>query len=204
MNSEQPFEMTLLRMIAFHSEFNLEKKTLKIDVNPKDNKKTVSAVKSINLEPAKKEKKHPKKDNTVNNSDNKHKLTGNSLSSQIDWERVIQALPFNGASKTLVKNTLFVSLKDGELTITLDKQYSNLLTSRTQKSIEKILLEHFDIMTLLIGIDQIEDQTLSQKETIKMRQIKDETEQQFLNDEGVKVLQEAFNVKADVKSIKPL
>ena len=197
-------EMTLLRMIAFHSEFNLEKKTLKIDVNPKDNKKTVSAVKSIKFEPAKKEKKHPKKDNTLNNSYNKHKLTGNSLSSQIDWERVIQALPFNGASKTLVKNTLFVSLKDGELTLTLDKQYSNLLTNRTQKSIEKILLEHFDIMTLLIGIDQIEDQTLSQKETIKMRQIKDETEQQFLNDEGVKVLQEAFNVKADVKSIKPL
>ena len=113
-------------------------------------------------------------------------------------------MPFNGASKTLVKNTLFVSLKDGELTLTLDKQYSNLLTNRTQKSIEKILLEHFDIMTLLIGIDQIEDQTLSQKETIKMRQLKEKTEQQFLNDKGVKVLQEAFNVKADIKSIKPL
>ncbi len=113
-------------------------------------------------------------------------------------------MPFNGASKTLVKNTLFASLKDEELTITLDKQYNNLLTSRTQKSIEKILFEHFDIITLLIEIDKIEDQTLSQKEMIKMRQIKDETEQQFLNDEGVKVLQEAFNVKADVKSIKPL
>jgi hypothetical protein len=59
-------------------------------------------------------------------------------------------------------------------------------------------------MTLLIEIEQIEDQTLSQKETIKKQQLKEQTEQQFLNDEGVKVLQEAFNVKADVKSIKPL
>jgi parvulin-like peptidyl-prolyl isomerase len=59
-------------------------------------------------------------------------------------------------------------------------------------------------MTLSIEIDQIENQTLSQKEAIKKRQLKEETEQQFLNDEGVKVLQDAFNVKADVKSIKPL
>ena len=46
--------------------------------------------------------------------------------------------------------------------------------------------------------------TLSQKETLKMRQLKEKTEQQFLNDNGVKVLQDAFNVKADIKSIKPL
>ena len=59
-------------------------------------------------------------------------------------------------------------------------------------------------MTLLIEIEQIKDQTLSQKETLKMRQLKENTEQQFLNDEGVKVLQDAFNVKADIKSIKPL
>ncbi len=197
-------EMTLLRMIAFHSEYNLEKKTLKIDANPIDNKKSISTIKSKNLEPAKEEKIHVIKDDTINNSDNKPKLIRNRLNSQIDWERAIQILPFNGAAKTLVKNTLFANLKDGELTLTLDKQYNNLLTSRTQKSIEKILFEHFDIITLLIEIDKIEDQTLSQKETIKMRQIKEETEQQFLNDEGVKVLQEAFNVKADVKSIKPL
>jgi transcription antitermination factor NusG len=59
-------------------------------------------------------------------------------------------------------------------------------------------------MILSIEIDQIENQTLSQKEAIKKRQLKEKTEQQFLNDEGVKVLQDAFNVKADVKSIKPL
>ena len=66
------------------------------------------------------------------------------------------------------------------------------------------LFEHFDIMTLSIEIDQINNQTLSQKVAIKNIQLKEETEQQFLNDEGVKALQEAFNVKADVKSIKPL
>mgnify|MGYP001225044934 CR=1 FL=1 len=197
-------EMTLLRMIAFHSEFNLEKKTLKIDANHKDNKKSISATKSKKHKPTKKEIILKKKGNTINNSDNKPRLNGNRLNNQKDWERVIQTLPFSGAAKTLVKNTLFASLKDEELTLTLDKQYNNLLTSRTQKSIEKILFEHFDIMTLLIEIEQIEDQTLSQKETLKMRQLKEKTEQQFLNDKGVKVLQEAFNVKADIKSIKPL
>jgi len=197
-------EMTLLRMIAFHSEYNIEKKTLKIDANQKDNKESISTSKSKNLEPIKEQKNYIKKNNTVNNSDNKLKFNGSILNSQIDWERAIQTLPFNGAAKTLVKNTLFASLEDGELTLILDKQYNNLLTSRTQKSIEKMLFEHFDIISLFIELDQIECQTLSQKETIKMRQIKEETKQQFLNDKGVKVLQEAFNVKADVKSIKPL
>ena len=59
-------------------------------------------------------------------------------------------------------------------------------------------------MTLLIEIEQIEEPTLSQKETVKRQQLKEQIEQQFLKDEGVKVLQEAFNVKADIKSIKPL
>ncbi len=197
-------EMTLLRMIAFHSEFNLEKKTLKINSSHKDNKKSISATKSKKHKPTKKEKILKKEGNTINNSDNKPRLNGNRLNNQEDWERVIQTLPFSGAAKTLVKNTLFSSRKDEELTLTLDKQYNNLLTSNTQKSIEKILFEHLDIMTLLIEIEQIEDQTLSQKETLKMRQLKEKTEQQFLNDKGVKVLQEAFNVKADIKSIKPL
>jgi DNA polymerase-3 subunit gamma/tau len=197
-------EMTLLRMIAFHSEFNLEKKTLKIDANHKDNKISISATKSKKHKPTKKEKILKKEGSTIKNSDNIPRLNGNRLNNQKDWERVIQTLPFSGAAKTLVKNTLFASLKDEELTLTLDKQYNNLLTSTTQKSIEKILFEHFDIMTLLIEIEQIEDQTLSQKETLKMRQLKERTEQQFLNDKGVKVLQDAFNVKADIKSIKPL
>jgi len=197
-------EMTLLRMIAFHSEFNLEKKTLKKDANHKDNKISISATKSKKHKPTKKEKILKKEGNTIKNSDNISRLNGNRLNNQKDWERVIQTLPFSGAAKTLVKNTLFASLKDKELTLTLDKQYNNLLTSRTQKSIEKILFEHFDIMTLLIEIEQIEDQTLSQKETLKMRQLKERTEQQFLNDKGVKVLQDAFNVQADIKSIKPL
>ncbi len=56
----------------------------------------------------------------------------------------------------------------------------------------------------MIEIEQIKEQTLSQKEMLKIRQLKEQTEQQFLNDEGVKVLQEAFNVKPDTKSIKPL
>ena len=197
-------EMTLLRMIAFHSEYNSEKKTLKIDANPKVNKNPISASKSKKPESSKEPKINEKNDNTIKKSDNQPKLGGSKLDNQSDWERVIQTLPFSGAAKTLVKNTLFAIFKNEELTITLDHQYNNLLTSRTKKSIEKTLFEHYDIMTLSIEIDQIENQTLSQKEAIKKIQLKEETEHQFLNDKGVKVLQEAFNVKADVKSIKPL
>ena len=197
-------EMTLLRMIAFHSEFKLEKKTLKINSNPEKNNNSISASKSKKFKSAKEENIDPKKDSTTKNTGKELKLNGNSLSNQSDWEIVIQSLPFDGAAKTLVKNTLFTSLKYDELTLTLDQQYSNLLTKKTQKSIEKILIEHFDITTLLIEIEQIKEQTLSQKEMLKIRQLKEQTEQQFLNDEGVKVLQEAFNVKPDTKSIKPL
>jgi len=191
-------------MIAFHSEFKLEKKTLKINSNSEKNNNSISASKSKKFKPAKEKNIDPKKDSTTKNKGKELNLNGNSLSNQSDWERVIQRLTFDGAAKTLVKNTLFTSLKYDELTLTLDQQYSNLLTKKTQKSIEKILIEHFNITTLLIEIEQIKEQTLSQKEMLKIRQLKEQTEQQFLNDEGVKVLQEAFNVKPDTKSIKPL
>jgi hypothetical protein len=191
-------------MIAFHSEFKLEKKTLKINSNPEKNNISICASKSKKFKPAKEENINPNKDSTTKNKGKELNLNGNSLSNQSDWERVIQSLPFDGAAKTLVKNTLFTSLKYDELNLALDQQYSNLLTKKTQKSIEKILIEHFNITTLLIEIEQIKEQTLSQKEMLKIRQLKEQTEQQFLNDEGVKVLQEAFNVKPDTKSIKPL
>ena len=57
----------------------------------------------------------------------------------MDWEKIIYKLSFSGAAKTVVKNTLFSSFDAGTITLTLNKDFNNLLTSATQKSIEKKL-----------------------------------------------------------------
>ena len=44
--------------------------------------------------------------------------------------------------------------------------------------------------------------SLSQKESIKKEQNRKETESQFLSDDSLKELQEVFNSKVDLKSIK--
>ena len=43
---------------------------------------------------------------------------------------------------------------------------------------------------------------MSQKELIKEQQQRKQTEKQFLDDEGLKEIEEAFNTKVDLKSIK--
>ena len=43
---------------------------------------------------------------------------------------------------------------------------------------------------------------MSQKEVIKEQQKRKQTEKQFLDDEGLKEIEEAFKTKVDLKSIK--
>ena len=45
---------------------------------------------------------------------------------------------------------------------------------------------------------------MSQKEVNKEQQKRKQTEKQFLDDEGLKEIEEAFNTKVDLKSIKSL
>ena len=192
-------EMTLLRMIAFHPDSQAEKKTLKSSQSS----------------------------NTTNKEPPKEKIQGNSLTkdklpikvgeesiqaienqlnvkSQNDWEKIITELGFAGAAKMLVKNTVFDSLKDQILTLTLSDDFINLLTQNTQSSIEKTLNEDYPGITLVINPGSTNGSSLSQKESVKSEEKRKQTENQFLNDDGLKELQEVFNSQVDVKSIKSI
>ncbi|MDB4057148.1 DNA polymerase III subunit gamma/tau [Candidatus Thioglobus sp.] len=192
-------EMTLLRMIAFHPDSQAEKKTLKSSHSSNTTNK------------------EPPKEKTQGNSLTKDKLPikvgeesiqtiENQLNvkSQNDWEKIITELGFAGAAKMLVKNTVFDSLKDQILSLTLSDDFINLLTQNTQSSIEKTLNEDYPGITLVINPGSTNGSSLSQKESVKSEEKRKQTENQFLNDDGLKELQEVFNSQVDVKSIKSI
>ena len=192
-------EMTLLRMIAFHPDSQAEKKTLKSSQSSNTTNK------------------EPPKEKTQGNSLTKDKLPikvgeesiqaiENQLNvkSQNDWEKIITELGFAGAAKMLVKNTVFDSLKDQILSLTLSDDFINLLTQNTQSSIEKTLNEDYPGITLVINPGSTNGSSLSQKESVKSEEKRKQTENQFLNDDGLKELQEVFNSQVDVKSIKSI
>ena len=192
-------EMTLLRMIAFHPDSQAEKKTLKSSQSSNTTNK------------------EPPKEKTQGNSLTKDKLPikvgeesiqaiENQLNvkSQNDWEKIITELGFAGAAKMLVKNTVFDSLKDQILTLILSNDFINLLTQNTQSSIEKTLNEDYPGITLVINPGSTNGSSLSQKESVKSEEKRKQTENQFLNDDGLKELQEVFNSQVDVKSIKSI
>ena len=189
-------EMTLLRMIAFHpNNIDDEKKNLKSPkkktITPKADKKISESESLVDI-----------KDSTVEKKiENKNQP---SIKNQGDWEKIIYELSFSGAAKTVVKNTLFCSFSAGTITLTLNKEFNNLLTSNTQKSIEKKLGTIVDGISLVIELGETNGSTLSNKETNKLEQEKKQTEDQFLSDDGLKELENAFNSKVDKKSIKSL
>ena len=189
-------EMTLLRMIAFHpNNIDDEKKNLKSpkeeSIKPKADKKISESESLVDI-----------KDSTVEKKiENKNQP---SIKNQVDWEKIIYELSFSGAAKTVVKNTLFCSFSAGTITLTLNKEFNNLLTSTTQKSIEKKLGTIVDGISLVIELGETNGSTLSNKEANKLEQEKKQTEDQFLSDGGLKELENAFNSKVDKKSIKSL
>ena len=197
-------EMTLLRMIAFHPEYEGEKKTLKTSTKPKT--KSSKNKQSALEEKPEVEVKNSKK--ALKNNPSKEKQTKSRrqirIKDQKDWEKIINELPFEGAAKMLVKNTLFNSYENDRLILTLDKEFSNLLTKNVKKSIEKTLHNEFNEFTLEIESGNTNGSTLSQKEAIKEKQKRELTQKQFLDDEGLKKIEEAFNTKVDLKSIKSL
>jgi DNA polymerase-3 subunit gamma/tau len=195
-------EMALLRMITFHPEFDSEKKTLITPTKPKTKSSKVkqSALESKpEITPINTKKASETKTNKENQTKSQKQI---KINDQKDWERIINDLPFEGAAKMLVKNTLFSSHESDKLVLTLNEEFNNLLTKNVQKSIEKTLLKKFNEMTLEIESGNTNGSTLSQKETIKEQQKRKQTEKQFLDDEGLKELEEAFNTKVDLKSIK--
>ena len=194
--SEQTgLEMTILRMIAFHpDQENTEKKNLKSSHSDKTALKK-NKDNSINSDYL---------DKTNNKDVELDVIKAPDIKSQDDWEKVIVELGFEGAAKMLVKNTLFNSLVDSTLKLTLNNEFMNLLTKNTKNSIEKTLRSFYSDLTLFIESGETNGSTLSQKESTKLETERKKTEEQFLSDDGLKELEETFNTKVDTKSIKSL
>ena len=148
---------------------------------------------------------HKKKPSKNSNKEKQTELRKkNKINNQSGWEKIINDLPFEGAAKILVKNTLFSSHKSNKLVLTLNEEFNNLFTKNVQKSIEIILHNKFNEITLEIESGNTNGSTLSQKEAIKEQQKRKQTEKQFLDNEGLKEIEEAFNTKVNLKSIKSL
>ncbi len=175
------FEMTLLRMLAFQSSIAdfTEKKIAKITTNTK--------IKAKTAEPKTAE---PKAKKTLN------------INSQTEWETLIKSLKFNTATQMLLKNTLFENINKQVLTLTLDEQFSNLLSTNVRSSIESKLSANFKQITLNINLAKPTKQTLAQKETQTNNKKTVETQKAFLADQGVQKLQQVFATKVDINSIK--
>jgi len=197
-------EMALLRMIAFHTDHESEKKTLKPSSKPKTNSPKIKqdTQKEKSEIASKKVKEVSEKNSKKNKKTRSRKQI--KINNQDDWERIIKDLPFEGAARMLVKNTLFSSHDSDKLVLTLNKEFSNLLTNNVQNSIEKTLLNEFTEITLEIESGNTNGSTLSQKEAFKEQQKREQTEKKFLDDEGLKEIEEVFNTKVDIKSIKSL
>jgi len=187
-------EMTLLRMITFHPNFEAgEKKTL----NPNPSV-------SLKKNPSKNNSKVPSttlnKQSDISNKEVNHL----DIKSQDGWEKIITQLDFNGAAKMLVKNTVFKSLIDQNLTLTLSEEFVNLHTTKTEESIRNALHKIYPALVLMIEPGETNGSSLSQKESVKNKQIQKQTENQFLSDDGLQELQEVFKSQVDLKSIKSI
>ena len=187
-------EMTLLRMITFHPKF-------------KDGEK-----KTLNPTPSKTSKKNPVKDSQIatsskstkqNDAPNKE-INHLDIKTQEEWEKVITNLDFNGAAKMLVKNTVFKSLTNQNLTLTLSKELVNLHTTKTEESIKNALHNLYPSLEIMIEPGETNGSSLSQKESIKNEKKREQTENLFLSDDGLKELQDVFKSQVDLKSIKSI
>ncbi|TEU22844.1 MAG: DNA polymerase III subunit gamma/tau [Gammaproteobacteria bacterium] len=197
------FEMTLLRMLAFHSNTDTaEKKTPKLAKQPKT--KATPEVKSKEKPGAKSKSKLKSKSEPVKKS--KPTAAGSTLniSSQQQWESITKSLEFNTASRMLLKNTLFDSADNQTLTLNLDGQFSSLLTDNIQRAILVVLQASFGEITLKINLNKLTKQTLAQKETQANNEKVAAMQKKFMKDEGVQKLQKTFNAKVDINSIKEI
>ena len=104
----------------------------------------------------------------------------------------------------LVKNTVFKSLIDQNLTLTLSEEFVNLHTTKTEESIRNALHQIYPALVVMIEPGETNGSSLSQKESVKNKQIQKQTENQFLSDDSLQELQEVFKSQVDLKSIKSI
>ncbi|CAC9603727.1 DNA polymerase III subunits gamma and tau (EC 2.7.7.7) [uncultured Gammaproteobacteria bacterium] len=182
------FEMTLLRMLAFHS--NTPDKTKSVAPNKTPQTKTL-------------EKKTPKLAPTPEIKPKTQQSTLN-INSQAEWEEMANTLKFSTMAHMLIKNTVFESADQQTLTLSLDEKFSNLLTDSIKRTIQDKLQENFGKLSLNISVNKLKTQTLAQKETQAKNEKIAVLQKDFLADKGVQKLQQTFNTKVDINSIKEI
>lgn len=125
-----------------------------------------------------------------------------TVDSQSKWEKLITTLDFNIPTRMILKNTLFENADNQLLTLSLDTQFSSMLTDTIQKSIQTTLEETFGDIKLNISTNELKRKTLAQKEMLANNEKTDARQKAYLADEGVQKLQQVFNAKIDLNSIK--
>jgi DNA polymerase-3 subunit gamma/tau len=201
------FEMTLLRMLAFHSdvdtsstpgtEIQSEKKTLKITPSKASSEPATKKAAPIKI-------KKPQEDKLAEKPIQSKTDDFLAIKNQQEWEDVSQLVKFSGGAKMLIKNTLFSALANNTLTLTLDEKFSNLLSDQIHKTMLECLRKQYTDLNLVINIDRSTSETLAGKEARIHKAYLAKIQQEFLNDEVVQKLEQAFNTKVDVKSIKEI
>ena len=201
------FEMTLLRMLAFHSDVDTsstpgtaiqsEKKTLKITPSKASSEPTTKKAAPIKVN-------KPQEDKLAQKPIQSKTDDFLVIKNQQEWEDVSQLVKFSGGAKMLIKNTLFSALANNTLTLTLDEKFSNLLSEQIHKTMLESLRKQYTDLNLVINIDRSTSETLAQKEAKVHKAYLAKIQQEFLNDEVVQKLEQAFNAKVDVKSIKEI
>ncbi|MDC9714379.1 MAG: DNA polymerase III subunit gamma/tau [Gammaproteobacteria bacterium] len=198
-------EMTLLRMLAFHSNTVNEQQTS--PAKAPSEKKTPKLVPTPEIKQIAKEKpqiqaqSEPKTVKKVKQTKPQSTL---NINTQTEWEEITQTLEFSTVVRMLLKNTLFESIDQQTLTLSLDEQFSSLLTDNIQRTIQAKLQESFGEISLNINLSKPKIQTLAQKETQAKNEKAAALRQEFLSDEGVQKLQKTFNAKVDINSIKEI
>jgi DNA polymerase-3 subunit gamma/tau len=113
-------------------------------------------------------------------------------------------LKFSTMAHMLIKNTVFESADQQTLTLSLDEKFSNLLTDSIKRTIQDKLQENFGKLSLNISVNKLKTQTLAQKETQAKNEKIAVLQKDFLADKGVQKLQQTFNTKVDINSIKEI
>jgi hypothetical protein len=145
--------MTLLRMLSFHSN------SPKAETPSKKKTPNISQTAKTKLEIKPKTKQKPTENVT------KASQPTLNINSQQEWEKITKTLEFNTPARLLLKNTLFESADNQTLTLSLDEQFSTLLTNSIQVTIQAKLQANFGDITLNINTNKLKTQTLAQKET---------------------------------------
>ena len=116
-------------------------------------------------------------------------------------DKVLEKMTFEDAMNEL--ENIVNALDKGD--ISLDKAIAAYdRGSKLKDHCEKKLNEAYPQITLVINPGSTNGSSLSQKESIKSEEKRKQTESEFINDDGLKELQEVFNSQVDVKSIKSI